>query len=108
MGKNVLIIKLSDKPGNQAKLLEKASKGWKINPSRLQNVTLMLVMFSSVVLDEFKIGPKLIYHLDTGRVDLELYDSTNESGLVGKEISYNTYNPATIKRLDDLAKKVTD
>lgn len=106
-----LILKLSDKEigipfSDDEKLLERANGNWKLTPLKLGKVKRALLLFRGQVLNEYKIGNKIIFDRDNTRITFDMETVVNSS-YKDKVLDYKTPNPASIITNDDLDKKIT-
>lgn len=98
-----LILKLSDKESaipfsDSQKLTERANGAWRFTPARLKDVKTALLMFRGQVLEEYELGEKIVYNLNTKRITFDL-TPVAKSQFKGKMLDYKTANPASL--LDD-------
>ncbi|MFI3684266.1 hypothetical protein VBH15_04835 [Vagococcus fluvialis] len=104
---NILVLKTSEENLLTIEDIKEQVQGdWKFNPSRLPQVDAVIVLNKGTVIAEFELGNEVKYFLDEKRVRLQLNEIKVSTGLLNREISYNTQNPATLSTLKDLRSKV--
>ena len=107
---NYVILKLSDKEkgipfGDDEKLLERANGSWRLTPNKLGDAKRALLLFRGQVLNEYKIGSKILFDREDTRITFDM-ETIRDSKYKNKVIDYKTPNPASVIKKTDLDEKI--
>ena len=98
----ILVIKVTDWKPNNARMQQRIAGWWKINPTRLQNVNIAMVIYQNRIVQEYAIGDEIIYNRSLQRVRLHLQTLSQHTKLWQRTVHYGTHNPATVCTFDKL------